>query len=134
MDRRRFLSTSLVALTAPVFGASSTAAVPSSPPLDTPAALGAERFAEARFRSLLGSRFQFTGDAWRGGLQLTDVVARSSDARVEQFATVFKSMGPVYPAPGLYTVDHPEMGRFALRIDGPRESSQRQATFALLRG
>jgi hypothetical protein len=90
-------------------------------------------FSEARFRGHLGSRFDFAGEEWRGSLQLRDVVARTNDARVEQFTTVFHTYGKA-PAAGLYEVNHPEMGRFSLRIDGQPESDFRVADFALLRG
>jgi hypothetical protein len=135
MDRRHFLSTSLMAVTAPAF-AGATAARQSANPGAAPVSRStadAAAFGEARFRSLLGSRFQFTGDEWRGRLELTDVVARTSDARVEQFTAIFRTHGSARPAPGTYTVHHPEMGRFALRIDGQRESDLRLASFALLR-
>jgi hypothetical protein len=135
MERRHFLATSLIAVAAltdtavangaPAAAVTPKAASPALPPV---------AFSEARFRSLVGSAFHFAGDAWRGQLQLTEVVGRSGDARTEQFTTVFRADGRVLPAAGMYEVDHPAAGRFTLRIDGHRESDFRLATFALLRG
>jgi len=130
MDRRHFLSTSLMAVTA---ATATTAHSAGAPALPSPAPAPTVALSEARFRSLLGSSFQFTGSDWRGNLKLTDVVARASDARTEQFTAVFQPAGTVPPAPGVYKVRHPDVGRFDLRIDG-RESDLRLATFALLRG
>ena len=129
MDRRNFLSTSLFAVTA-LSGQSAQAASqkPLSASAPKPVALSA-----ARFRSLLGSQFHFSGTQWRGALELTEVVARDTDARIEQFTTIFKADGAVKPAAGVYKVNHPSIGRFALRIDGPQDSDVRLAAFALLR-
>ena len=129
MDRRSFLSTSLFAVTA--FSGHSAEGAPAKP-LRAPAPKSFV-FTEARFRSLLGSRFQFVGEQWRGPLELTEVVARTNDERVEQFTTVFRTGAAVRPAPGVYEVEHPAVGRFALRIDGHHESDLRLAAFALLR-
>lgn len=132
MDRRQFLSTSLMTV------AAFKGTVADGASLSTPAAPGARSttellFSEARFRALLGSRFQFTGDEWRGPLQLTDVVSRTSTGHLEQFTTVFSANTPTRPAPGIYSVVHPE-GRFMLRIDEQDSSDRLQATFAILRG
>jgi hypothetical protein len=132
MDRRHFLSTSLIAVTAVAGPAKDRQSS------KTPAAAAVRSstiaFSEERFRSLLGSRFQFAGRNWRGTLHLTDVVSRPSDSRIEQFTTVFRVDASVHPAPGLYEVKHPDVGRFALRIEGRGESDLRTASFAILRG
>lgn len=136
MDRRHFLSTSLIAIPA-VAGmtAESPLVTPSAMAFTTPARQAKSvALTEATFRSQVGSRFDFASDGWRGSLQLTDVVARTSDAQVEQFTTVFKTTGKVAAASGLYNVNHPELGRFMLRIDGNLDSDRRVAEFALLRG
>ncbi len=136
MERRHFLATSLMAAAAfsdptALVGTAATATTATTAPIRGAAG---HAFSEARFRGLVGSRFYFTGDAWRGHLSLADVVGRSSDARTEQFTTVFRTEGRVSPAPGVYEVDHPDAGRFTLRIDGQPESDVRLAVFALLRG
>jgi len=127
MDRRNFLSTSLFAVTA-LSGQSPQAA--SQKPLPAPASTA--KLSEARFRSLLGSQFHFSGAQWRGRLELSEVVGRASDARTEQFTTIFKAGGG-NPQAGVYQVTHPAIGRFALRIEGRQESDVRHAAFSLLR-
>ena len=136
MDRRHFLSTSLAAVTVPALASASADGLPLKPSAAVagPSTTDAVPFGEARFRGLLGSHFRFKGDDWRGSLKLTEVVSRTSDTRLEQFTTIFRAEGAALPAPGVYAVNHPDMGRFNLRIDGRHDSDVRQATFALLRG
>lgn len=133
MDRRHFLSTSLSVVTAPALAGASALALPSLTG-STVRRSPAMAFSEARFRTLLGTRFRFTSDDWRGAFELTDIVSRSSDARVEQFTAVFSADATTAPQAGVYDVNHPDLGQFSLRIDGRSDSRVRQATFALLRG
>jgi hypothetical protein len=122
MDRRHFLSTSIMAV---------AASAVAGPHAD---ASRESAFRETRFRGLLGSRFEFTGDDWRGPLHLSEVLTRTSDARLEQFTAVFRTDAAVRPAPGIYAVNHPDLGDFSLRIDGRPDSELRLAAFAILRG
>lgn len=127
MDRRDFLTASLMAvaaLKAVAPAAAAPAAVPPPPPAD---------LSRARFQALIGTRFHLTADGWRGDVRLSDVHRGPEHERLEQFTTVFVPDGSSAPAPGLYEVSHPEAGRFALRIDGHAGSMRRDATFALLR-
>jgi hypothetical protein len=133
MDRRYFLTASLTVVTAPALAGACALASPLTAPPATPLSRSAA-FSEARFRAALGSQFQFASAGWHGALHLTEVVSRARDARVEQFSAVFRSGAAALPDAGVYTVHHPDLGDFSLRIDGRRESSVRHATFALLRG
>lgn len=129
MERRQFLA-SLMAVPV-VAGAGNTRT--SAAPVAAPASQPGIRFTEERFRGLVGERFQVSAEGWRSQLTLTEVVTASADPRTEQFTTIFRAGGQPLPAAGLYEVEHPQTGRFALRLDGHRESDFRLAAFALLR-
>ena len=129
MDRRDFLSTSLMAVGAGALKGALAAA---------PAAAGAApasalyRFSQSAFRDLVGSRFRLLADDWHGQVQLAEVLDGPSVQGLDQFTTVFTCDAATAPPAGMYDVYHPEMGRFQLLIDGRDPSGQRLAAFALL--
>jgi hypothetical protein len=126
MDRRDFLTASLMTVAA---FKKVSAERPSAAP---PPPVAAAALSEARFRVLVGSRFQMSGSEWRGTMQLAEVRSGPDSRQLEQFATLFVADASA-PAAGLYEVSHPDLGRFALRLDGAASARQRAATFALLR-
>jgi hypothetical protein len=129
MDRRHFLTTSLMTVAA--FKVSSA-----TPALAAPAVSVAPPpyvFSGEAFRSLVGTDFQLSAADWRGSVRLDEIVDGPETAEVDQFIAVFSSAGRPAPAEGLYDVDHPQAGRFSLRVDGHDASGTRRATFALLR-
>ena len=127
MDRRDFLSASLMAVSAgalkDALAAAPTTAAP-APPL--------YRFSQGAFRELVGSRFRLRAADWHGQVQLAEVLDGPSVKGLDQFTTVFTCDDALPPPAGMYDVDHPEMGRFLLRIDGGNPSGRRVAAFALL--
>ena len=129
MDRRHFLTTSLMTVAA--FKVSSASPAPSA--AAAPVAPPPYVFSAVAFRSLVGTDFQFSTRDWRGSVRLHEVVDGPDTAGLDQFSAVFSTDGRPAPAAGLYDVEHPKAGRFALCVDGHDESGTRRATFALLR-
>ena len=119
MDRRDFLSTSLMAVGALAAAPASAISAPNG-------------FSCSAFRDLVGSRFRLRAADWRGQVQLAEVLEGPSVQGLDQFTTVFTCDAMQPPPAGLYDVDHPEMGRFQLLIDGRDPSGRRLAAFALL--
>ena len=100
-----------------------------APAASAPALFG---FSQGAFRNLVGSRFRLRAADWHGQVQLAEVLGGPSVRGLDQFITVFTCDGALPPPAGLYDVDHPEMGRFQLLIDGRDPSGRRSAAFALL--
>ena len=127
MHRRDFLTASLTTVAA--FKTVAAQAWPGPPaPVET-----RYQFSAERLRAMVGSRFRLTAADWRGHVRLAEVVEGPTVPGLDQFTIVFRSEEHTSPQPGVYEVDHPDAGRFALRIDGRDESGARLATFALLR-
>ena len=128
LDRRAFLSSSL--LTVAVLGRGAAEAAPLAASMAPAAPLPV--FTGSGLRELVGSRFHLSSPEWRGDLQLTEVVNGPESPSLEQFTAVFYADRQA-PQAGLYDVAHPSAGRFQLRIDGRADSRDRRAAFALIK-
>jgi hypothetical protein len=91
---------------------------------------------QAAFQALQGQDFRLRHGLRAGGtLRLVSVQERGGSARLEQFSLLMRSEAGAALPSGLYRIEHPASGRFAMRLEPSGHDAQGalyRADFSLL--